>query len=379
MTYHGGPVQHSERLISIYWGPSGHYIGSTYKTGLNQWLNDFAASDYGPSNVFGAAQQYYDNSGSGATRRYVGYALSNGGYVSDVDAYPASGCSYSGLSACLTDAQLRTEIQHIVSTHAFPTGPNVQYLMFLPYQVGQCFDSSSSQCFAYGTGASSAYCAYHSFIGSGNTQIVYANMPFTYNTAGCDASKVFGLGYANGSSIDPEVGTLSHEIIETMTDVDISAWYGSGGSSDEIGDKCAYNYNGATYGSSSGLASNGLGFYNQVAGGDDYLMQTEFSNRNSNGSTTGCVKVDSDTQPTVSSVTPSSATHGVATTYKATVSDPAGVAYITWTFGDGTAPVLATGSSVSHTYTTTGTKTQTLIVTDGHGNEKKVVHTVTVS
>jgi hypothetical protein len=379
LTYHGGPVQHGEQLISIYWGPTGHYIGATYKAGINQWLNDFAAGNYGASNVFSVAQQYYDTSGSGGAKRFVGYNLINGGYINDADVYPPSGCTFSGLSVCLTDAQLRTEIQHIVSTRGLPTGPNVQYLLFLPYQVGQCFDTASTQCFAYGNTSNSIYCGYHSYIGSGSTQIVFAAMPFLYKAAGCDANAAFKLGYANGSSIDTEVGILSHEIIETMTDVNLNAWLGAGGNADEIGDKCAYNYNGTTYGSSSGLLNNGMGFYNQVGAGDDYLMQTEFSNRNSNGSTTGCVNRDTDTQPTVTSVSPSSATPGTPTLYTATVSDPAGLAYVTWNFGDGTASVLTTGSSLSHTYATAGTKTQTLIVTDAHGNEKKVVHTVTVS
>jgi hypothetical protein len=379
MTYHGGPVQHGERLISIYWESAGHYIGGTYKAGLSQWLNDFAAGDYGASNVFSVAQQYYDTSGSGGARRFVGYDLVNGGYINDADAYPPSGCAYSGLGVCLTDAQLRTEIQHVVSARGLPTGPNVEYLLFLPYQVGQCFDGASTQCFAYGSTANSVYCGYHSYIGGGATQIVFAAMPFLYGAVGCDPNAAFKLGYANGSSIDSEVGILSHEIIETMTDVNINAWYGSGGNADEIGDKCAYNYNGTAYGSASGLPTNGLGYYNQVAAGDQYMMQTEFSNRNSNGSTTGCVRSDTDTQPTVSSVSPSSATHGTPTVYTATVSDPAGLAYITWNFGDGTAAVLTTGSAVSHTYATAGTKTQTLIVTDAHGNEKKVVHTITVS
>ena len=238
-------------------------------------------------------------------------------------------------------------------------------------------DNTSTQCFAYGTSSNSAYCAYHSFIGSGSTQIVYANMPYAYTTAGCDASKVFGLGYANGSSIDPEVGTLSHEIMESMTDVDISAWYGSGGGSDEIGDKCAYNYNGTTEGSSSGLSFNGLGYYNQAVAGGEYLMQTEFSNRNSNGTTTGCVKADNAIQPTVS-ITPTSATHGVSTTFHATVTDAAGVAYVSWSFGDGASATTA-ATSVAHTYATAGTKSMIVIVTDNHGNEKKVVQSITVS
>jgi hypothetical protein len=374
MTYHGGPVQHSERLVGLYWAPSGHYIPGAYKASLTQWVNDFAAGNYGASTDFSVAQQYYDNSGPSAAKQFIPYNIINGGYFNDTDAYPANGCTDSGLSICLNDAQMRTEIQNVVSTRHLATGPNVEYLLFFPSGVGNCFDSASTSCFAYNAGG---YCAYHSVIGSGSTQIVYANMPWIYQAPDCDANAVFGMGYANASAIDPEVGTLSHEIIETMTDVDLNAWYTTN-TSGEIGDKCAYNYNGSTYGSHTGLTSNGLGYYNEHIGGDQYLMQTEFSNHNSNGSTTGCIGHDSDTQPTVA-VSPTTATHGVAKTFTATVTDPAGVAYIIWSFGDGTSSVTTTGTSRSHTYATAGTKTLTVIVTDTHGNEKRVATSITVS
>jgi hypothetical protein len=375
MTYHGGAVQHSERLVGLYWAPSGHYIPGAYKAALSQWVNDFAGFDYGPSTDFSVAQQYYDNSGPSAAKRFVAYDLVNGGYFNDSDAYPANGCTDSGLSVCLNDAQMRAEIQHVVSTRHLVTGPDVEYLLFFPNQVGSCMDSASTECFAYNA---SGFCAYHSVIGSGSTQIVYADMPWIYQAPGCDVglASVFGMGYANASAIDPEVGTLSHEIIETMTDVDLNAWYTTN-TSGEIGDKCAYNYNGTTYGSHTGLSFNGLGYYNQVAG-DQYLMQTEFSNRNSNGSTTGCIGKDTDTQPLVS-VSPTTATHGISQTFTALVNDPAGVAYIIWSFGDGTSSATTTGTSLSHTYATAGTKTLTLIATDTHGNERRVAISITVS
>jgi large repetitive protein len=80
----------------------------------------------------------------------------------------------------------------------------------------------------------------------------------------------------------------------------------------------------------------------------------------------------------VVSINPSTATHGVARTFTATVTDPAGLAYIVWNFGDGTAATTTTAST-SHTYATAGTKTMTAIVTDKHGNETKVLKTITVS
>jgi PKD repeat protein len=90
------------------------------------------------------------------------------------------------------------------------------------------------------------------------------------------------------------------------------------------------------------------------------------------------VSKDTDTQPSAT-INPATATHGVAQTFTATVTAPAGLAYINWTFGDGTATVQTSGASATHTYATAGTKTLTAIVTDNHGNEKKVVKTITVS
>jgi hypothetical protein len=374
MTFHsGGVVQHTERQYLIFWAPSGHYLPASYRTGLGQWVSDFAGANFGPSTDFSVAQQYYDLTGPGSAKSFVPAELSNAGSFVDTNAYPASGCTDSDggatLPVCLNDTQIRTEIQRVVTSQKWPLDQNTEYLLFTPKSVGSCFTSSSASC------AYSQYCAYHSFATVTGGQIVYANMPWSYGTAGCDVNTAFGTGYANGSAIDPEVGVLSHEIIETMTDVHLNAWYDSAGN--EIGDKCAYNYNGTTEGSMSGLANNGLGFYNQTAGTGQYLMQTEFSNRNSNGSSTGCVGKNTDVQPSVTvTITPNPPVHGSSAQFKTTVTDPAGVSTVEWHFGDGT---TGTGSPVNHTYATAGTKTVFVIVTDGHGNQKAVTQTVTVS
>ena len=131
------------------------------------------------------------------------------------------------------------------------------------------------------------------------------------------------------------------------------------------------------YGSgTSGLKSDGLGLYNQTAAGDFYLMQTEFSNQNSNGSSTGCVGKDTDTQPTVTiTITPNPPVHGSSTTVHGDVTDPAGVNKVS---GPSATVDRPPGNPVNHTYAAAGTDSVTVTVTDGHGNEKRVVQTVTV-
>jgi len=369
MTFHGGTVQHAEKDYFIFWIPSGHYMPPSYRSGLNTWLADVAGDDYLPGDVFAVAQQYYDLTGPGSTQSFVPYAITSGAAIVDTDALPASSCTDSPAPVCIDDAQLRAEVQHVITAHSLPQNRNTQYIVFTPVNVGSCFTSTSSSC------AYSQYCGYHGFFTGTAGQIVYANMPWLYGTSGCDVNMAFGTGFANGSAIDPEVGVLSHELIETMTDPNLNAWFDSSGN--EIGDKCAYIYGGGGYGSMTGLANNGLGFWNQGLVADEYLLQMEFSNRNSNGTSTGCVSSDSDTQPVVTiSIVPNPPVHGSSAKFTANITDPYGVNLVQWTFGDGT---TATGNPVNHTYATAGAKTVTVIVTDKHGNEKKVVETITVS
>ena len=370
LTYHGGAVMHAEKFYMLYWTPAGHAVPSAYRAGLNAWMNEFAGASYTAGNLFSVDQQFYDTSGPAGAKRFVPYAITNGGQLIDTNAYPASGCSDDGMPICLTDAQLSAQLQSYVTGHSLPTGPGVEYFIFTPYKVGSCFDGTSTTC------AYTGYCGYHSYIGAANssTEILYANMPWAYNVSGCDTNLAFSSGYANGDAIDPVVGVLSHEASETMTDPNLNAWFQSSGTDAgyENGDKCAYVYGNGGYGSMTGLSNNGLGYFNYTIATDQYLMQLEWDQRILN-----CARTDTDTQPIVT-ITPTSATHGVSTLFTAHVTDPAGINVISWNFGDGTSTTTTT-ATVSHTYATAGTKTMTVIVTDNHGNEKKVIQAITVT
>jgi PKD repeat protein len=132
---------------------------------------------------------------------------------------------------------------------------------------------------------------------------------------------------------------------------------------EEMGDKCAYNYNGAGEGSTTGLSNNGSGDYNQTINGHDYLMQTEFANALSNGSTTGCV---ANTPPIAIIVPPGPIQAGVPVSFNGSSSTdgsaPTTLTYA-WNFGDGS---TGSGATPSHTYTAPGSYTVKLQVTDGN-------------
>jgi PKD repeat protein len=367
MTYHGGPVQRTQTEYFIYWEPSGYGLPAqwpAYKTGLDQWLTNVATASGTSSNVFGTANQYYDTVSGPAT--YINYSVTNGGSVVATDALPASGCTNAPHPDCLTDAQLKAEIQSVVVGNGLPQNSQTQYILFTPQGVGSCFDGSSTSC------SYNQYCAYHSAFSGPSGEIVYANQPWSYQESGCDPFLAFpslGGGYPNGPSapsIDPEVGTLSHELMETITDVNLNAWY-EGDLGHEIGDKCAYNYNGTTYGSGSGLSTNGNGDYNQTINGHQYLMQTEYSNAESNGTTTGCVPRG----PVTASLggAPSSPVGaGGVVPFDASGSSTSFGTIATngysWNFGDGS-PVVTTAAA-PHAFSLAGTYSVTLTVTDSN-------------
>jgi PKD domain/Phosphate-induced protein 1 conserved region len=368
LVYHSGPVQHAEKEYLFFWAPSGRSLPSTYRSGLVTFIQEVAGRDYTGTDPFSVAQQYYDLSGPGGAKRFVPYAISYAGSVLDTHAYPASGCSdtdgINSLPVCLTQAQIVAELSSYITAHSLPTGLGVEYHVITPHGVGSCFDSQNTDC------SYTSYCGLHTTTTVGGHPVLYTDLPWDYNTSGCDLNLAFSAGYSTGDALDPVVDVLSREISQSMSDPQLNAWYDASGL--EAGDKCAYIYGTGGSGDMTGVPNNGLGYWNIAFGSDQYLLSRAFDNHTAN-----CVGQSTFTQPTAS-VSPSTATHNVSRTFTASVTDPYGVAYIGWDFGDRTAPFNTTVTSTRHTYATAGTKTLTMIVTDHQGDTVRVVRTITV-
>ena len=391
LTYHGGAVQHGEKLYLLFWDPNGFAGNSSYVTDMQTWVQNLAAGDYSPDNTsshvgnpLSVVQQYYDLSGPGGTKNFIPYAVQYGGAIMDTDPYPASGCTDSytpfgssttvTLGSCLDTGQLYTELHSYVTAHSLPTGGSVEYFVLTPPNVGSCDDSTSQKC------AISGYCAWHTSFGAGSTQLLFADQPWLEGT-NCDGNHALGLPSLYSSGIDPVVGTFSHELAETMTDPGLSGWYGPGSGADEIGDKCAYLYSdGQADDIFTGLPTTaGSAYYNTTLNGYNYLLQMEFDNQ-ANGGAGGCSQWDTDTQPTATLTAPAHVTPGVPASFSLTnVSDPAGIAYVNWSFGDsGTGRSTGT-AAIQHAFAAAGIYTVTAIVTDDLGNEVKKTAPVTVT
>jgi PKD repeat protein len=170
--------------------------------------------------------------------------------------------------------------------------------------------------------------------------------------------------FPNGDDADPTISVLSHESNETMTDPTGGAWFDSSGN--ENGDECNFAFG-------TPIGNNGFGNYNQVINTHDYFLQEEWSNR-----ANSCQQRNTSAQPTASfTFSPTSPAHGSPVTFTATRADSDDTAFTySWTFGDGGTSTL---QNPTHTYTTAGVKTVTLVVFDAKGDQVRVIHTVSVT
>ena len=130
------------------------------------------------------------------------------------------------MAVCLTDAQITAEISRYVTANHLPTGPNTEYFLFTPYNVGSCFDAGGSQC------AYTAYCGYHcSSAPPRQHRDPLRQHAVGLQRDGCDANLAFGAGNPNADGDRLRGRRLESRGHETMTDPNLNAWYqGSSGS-----------------------------------------------------------------------------------------------------------------------------------------------------
>jgi hypothetical protein len=282
LTYHGGPVMHTNQTYTIFWAPSGFSYPAGYENLVKQYFTDVAHDSGGSQNVYPIDNQYFDGSGN------ITYSSTFAGTIDDTHAYPASGCVDGfGTTECLTDAQLQAEIKSVVAAQGWPHNGTTEYFMVTPQNVGSCFDSSSTQC------SYSLYCAYHSSFNVTGGEEIYANMPFAH-VSGCTTGQS-----PNANAADDVINVISHEHNEAITDPNGNAWFDAAGF--ENGDKCNFDFG-------SPLGGSGGSEFNQVINGDHYWIQREYDN-----STHACLqRPGASTPAVVTSVTPSALGQGAS-------------------------------------------------------------------
>jgi hypothetical protein len=211
MTFHGGSVLTSNKTMAIFWG---NWTNPGDKvSGLDSFFSGFSGSS-----VAQVADQY-SNITSSST--YLGH-------VFDTSAVPSKALSTSQAVA-----------EGCAMTNNNPD-PSALYLIYTS------------------TGAGSVkYCAWHSYGNCSNgAPIQVAYMPNLDGIAGCDPGDTSGL---HSQGLAALANVTSHELMETITDPRNVGWYDSSGN--EIGDKCAWAFNGM-----------------RTVGQSQWLLQGEWSN-----------------------------------------------------------------------------------------------------
>jgi hypothetical protein len=264
LSYHkGGPVMPSNTNYALYWAPAGApEYPAGYEAGINRYLEDLAHDSGGLFNSDSILAQYYGNAGE-----FANYNSHFGGALIDTDPYPANGCSAA--PRCLTDPQIRAELLGYVEAHKLPVDLEHEYFLLTPPGVESCMEAAGKSC---SDGSSSpVYCAYHGFIATAGSALIYADDPYV-NGLGCDV----GEEHPNGNASDATIaGGLAHEHSESVTDPELNAWYDSKGN--EVADKCRTLKAKTEYGEPLGKAPNGAS-YNELINGDLYLYQQMWSN-----------------------------------------------------------------------------------------------------
>ena len=290
LVYNGGPVMRSPTNYLIFWQPPGRAaFPAGYQAAIEKYFQNVGGTPF-----YNIVTQYGDTSGLP-----VPNATSLGApSYTDTTTNPPSGCNGSigdigATPNCpLTDGDIQAEVTAALAANPAWAKPsiNVEYFVLTPSDTFECSDASNpnnannaADCFAI-NGTLPAdnteigdFCAYHSAF-NGNT--IYAYQPFASN------GKCFGdatvedpniANYPNSVAIDVVLSPVSHEMIESNTDPipgTNTGWTGTGGGSDEIGDKCAYKY--------GYVAPDGT---NLVLSGNRFQVQTEWSN-----DVVGCTK-----------------------------------------------------------------------------------------
>jgi hypothetical protein len=217
----GNPVLHSAAVYAIYWDPQ-YFFHGDWKEVIDTFLTNLGAAGGQLSNEFAVDAQYRDSSNQGATTRAV-YR----GSFTDTNPYPAHVCEnprpfsggaplQEGQPPCLTDKQVRNELQGFISQHGLPTGIGTVYYLLTPPGVAVCLDAGglSGHCSAFpGTPEAiekdeaekakaetreevyveppafisyrHSFCSYHGAIGTGGAgTVLYAAVPWTAGGAG---------------------------------------------------------------------------------------------------------------------------------------------------------------------------------------------------
>jgi hypothetical protein len=215
LEYHGGNVVPSMQHHAIYMNPNRACTIASCWGDPEGFL-----SDLGQSNFIHVVDQYTGGTGP--------YTVSNTHFT----------VNYHPNAAPFTDADMLA-IVHAAAALTGQAGYGNEYHVFLPPGQDECFNLGYKVCYSPDDPKTFAFCAYHGSADFSDIgHVLYSVEPFQDNF-GCSSRP----GTPNGQLADSTNNVLSHEVFETITDPDGTAWWNSldnGIFGEEIGDECSF-------------------------------------------------------------------------------------------------------------------------------------------
>ncbi len=267
VVYHAGTVMREVRIHTIFWAPPGfRFSGSPaqgvlgYEPMIQRFLADVASDSGSTSNEFGVLSEYPQRGGAG--KYGISYNVATDS-IDDADPYPrpSEQCpSPAGIATCVTDLQLRQEIDKMIRGHEpSARGLHELWFIFLPPNVDTCI--------SIGSCGTTAYAGYHALANTGRTPTIYAAIPDPL----IEFTPPPGQDPQGNPEAEVSIDTVAHEAVEAITDPVGTGWMDPNGF--EVADKCET----PQLGTPLGYAPDGSP-YNQVIGGRPYLIQAMWSN-----------------------------------------------------------------------------------------------------
>lgn len=423
LCYHGGAVLQGNETYVLTWDPDRSYWATTRQY-VEQFLADVAADSGSFGSPFAVTPEYTMANGTvhaenvsvfaGGCVDYGSSPGNNSGYTCQFGAnhpsgtgndYPTTGnCPPTGSNVwgptpngplnagatngvCLTDAQIKTELQSMLPQMGLPGGNAVKDQIqlqplvdvLLPPGVEVCLDSAGHVCSSNSNAGSTQaqFCSYHSQVDINGTDVTYVVQPWTAQWGqgvGCDDPAAPNITLpVNQLTVAQQVAQklvspLSQANIAAIVNPGLDGWYGYNAAIGENGTEINDNGCGPLAGSLDDVTING----------NSYALQREFNNA-------GAIETDPDALPCTGTVllVPTFIVPGPVEPGDNVVFDGAVTASTLmvhngayqWNFGDGTG---GTGPSVYHSYSKPGNYQVTLTVTDRGGNTASITQTVQV-
>jgi hypothetical protein len=249
ITSHGGPVMGAPDVHLIWYGNWNQANGSDNPAG-QQIVRDFMAAVSGSN---------WMKINTATTVTGAGYTGSGGTSVSgNIANIHDANFGYLNGKTRLTDANIATVVSNYVQTQGGATA-NAIYFVLTSSDV----TASSGFC--------TKYCGWH-------TKGTIAGLPnVTYSFVGNANRCLSGcapqtVGPNGNAGVDGMVSVVAHELVETLSDPLLNAWYDASGA--ENADKCAWTFGGAQQ-----QAANG-GYYNVTLGARPFLIQRNLARNN---------------------------------------------------------------------------------------------------